>query len=321
MLKSLTFSIALLSSISTFSKPAVDTRDLGKKATKRVNEVKNAVKAIDILGGHCTIFKVGNDGTYLTALHCLRRCFKDQSLLEEGSLYDESVTRIKPTEKNVICTSKFKKEKDYRISTDFEVLFTGSQGWISDKSKTKLMTNGNWQKIYQLEKIGFTGRGSMGDFALIKDLNHNTDNKSCLKLSGDIKANSKAWTYKFPLILRDRRYPGDNPMTAVFTPTYSEGVLTESITNWELFDNYLDDQKEALIKFYDRNTFNISSVETSNGSSGGPLFDDSNEVIGVNIATVQTRMAIYEYGSSVSIRADYINYILKKNNIQLSCEK
>lgn len=230
------------------------------------NRIESSVVRIQLNAqenNHCTATFIDNQGTALTALHCLRTC------LMVNQNWNASNRGLSPVDLTLIPLQAPQNMSCADISVagrpdlnNPQVLFTG-WGLVS---YTDSFVNRYPELLAQLKAKGWSAKDA--DFAILKFKNANT---TCLKVSKEKlgPSTSDLWLTGFPMI--------DNLPPA--TIKVSAGKVYPSVTDSAF---YKKRNGPSFVELYEHPGVLISSAPNQFGFSGSPSLNKEGEIIAVN---------------------------------------
>jgi hypothetical protein len=163
---------------------------------------------------------------------------------------------------------------------EVEILWVARPGWLSPREKTDELLRTRRELFKELLAEGFEARG---DLALIR----RPDDAPCVpmaskKLNADRKQSVVNLGFPF-LFRRDPQNPFVTLMTLGTTQMASRGELTDSPP--VIVAGFRHPQLELILPFMLPNGILMSSTDCESGSSGSPVFDEAQRVIGIQRST------------------------------------
>jgi len=229
-------------------------------------------------GEDCTGVFIGPNGEALTALHCVENC-----LLRAGATASEAVSfltenKIKlPDQSFVTCPARVS-ANGAEVATSLQIRHVFGPGFLSPRDSLPKFLAQFPQKYAELLSEGFEGRG---DLALIQ-----VGVKSgCAPIGAvDLQAPqavpvfnlSHALVYR---VIDDHSFEPDLFMTMGETMLYTDGEASASPANFAA--ETLSAADLAYIKANSGPGTFLSSVDSTGGASGSPIFSLDGKVIGV----------------------------------------
>ncbi len=288
--------IGILFSLSTFGNaPSFPEVAAGPWSQDQKVNIASAVIRIILNAedtNHCSATFIDNQGTALTALHCLRNCLltnQNWNSAREGFPPVDITLIPDQVPKSIFCPEI--SVSGHPEWNNPQVLHTG-WGLIS---YTDRFVNTFPQLLAELKGKGYSAKD--GDFAILK---FKTIGNSCLKLAK--QKSTDLWLVGFPMI-KD---------LAPTTHKISSGKAYASAKEAQF---YVKNAGPAFDALYDRPGVILSSAPNQFGFSGSPSLDAHGKILALNSALMVSTKKVdgqdVEIRETQSIEMDFILKILR----------